>query len=98
MKLKLKKTLETYILQIIDVVSKLLQNEIQNIGEATKHFTNPYQQMKELHTQFIELNNTAKTLAAKWETSTKFILKGASRPKLCLTNWRACSHDGTRSR
>jgi FtsZ-binding cell division protein ZapB len=45
--------LERKILQIIDVVSKLLQSEIQNIGEATRHFTNAYQQMKELHTQFI---------------------------------------------
>jgi hypothetical protein len=43
-------------------------------------------QMKELRTQFIELNNTAKTLAAKWGTSTKFILKRASRPKLFLAN------------
>jgi uncharacterized protein Veg len=88
----LKKTLETYetvflivleskILQIIiDVVSKLLQRENQNIGQAAKLFT--YQQMKELRTQFVELNNTAKTLAAKWGTSTKFIQKRASRPKL----------------
>jgi FtsZ-binding cell division protein ZapB len=45
--------LERKILQIIDVVSKLLQSEIQNIGEATKHFTIAYQQMKDLHTQFI---------------------------------------------
>jgi hypothetical protein len=63
-------------------LSKLLQSENQNIGEVAKLFTNAYQQMKELRTQFVELNNTAKTLAAKWGTSTKFIQKRASRPKL----------------
>jgi hypothetical protein len=65
---------------------KIKKKTLETYETVFSNFTNAYQQMKELRTQFIKLNNTAKTLAAKWGSSIRYIIKRASRPKFFLTN------------
>lgn len=73
--------LESKILSSIDAVSKLLQNEQQEIQRASKLLTNTFNEIRKLRNDFAGIKEEAVTVATEWGVIPEFSEKRSRKPK-----------------
>lgn len=74
--------LESRILGLSDVVSKVLQDKKQNLQKASELFKKLLESITNLRNQFEEIKNETDNLSIEWGITTQFSSKRIRRPKI----------------